>query len=94
VLSQIGPDESVLLLGSGLTAVDAILTLEREDRVAPIIAVSRRGLMPMSHLRPADVAALVTRWLDPSTTLTVRQLVTEPRRHIDTVATSGTDWRK
>ena len=98
VLSQIGPNESVLLLGSGLTAVDAILTLDREDRVAPVIAVSRHGMMPMSHVRdpkpPADVSELVTRWLDPSTTLTVRQLVAKLRRHIDMAAKSGTDWRQ
>lgn len=98
VLSQIGPDEPVLLLGSGLTAVDAILTLDRGDRVAPLIAVSRHGLMPMSHLRnpkpAADVSELVTEWLDPATTLTVRQLVFTLRRYIAAAAESGTDWRQ
>jgi len=98
VLSQIGPDEPVLLLGSGLTAVDAILTLDRGDRVAPLIAVSRHGLMPMSHLRnpkpAADVSELVTEWLDPATTLTVRQLVSTLRRYIVAAAKPGTDWRQ
>jgi uncharacterized NAD(P)/FAD-binding protein YdhS len=98
VLSQIAPDEPVLLLGSGLTAVDAILTLDRDDRVAPLLAVSHRGLMPMSHLRDpkpaADVSGLVTEWFDPATTLTLRKLVSTLRRHIAGAAKSGTDWRQ
>ena len=98
VLSQIGPDEPVLLLGSGLTAVDAILTLDRGDRLAPLVAVSHHGLMPMPHLRDpepaADVSELVTAWLDPAIRLTVRQLVSTLRRHIDATANSGTDWRQ
>src|SRR5208283_1694295 len=81
-----------------LTAVDAILTLDRGDRLAPLIAVSHHGLMPMPHLRDpepaADVSELVTEWLDPAIRLTVRQLVSTLRRHIDATANSGTDWRQ
>jgi uncharacterized NAD(P)/FAD-binding protein YdhS len=98
VLSQIGPNEPVLLLGSGLTAVDAILTLDRADRTAPLIVVSRRGLMPMPHSRQpgsaADVAELLAQWLDPGTPLTVRQMVRTLRRHIAAAAKAGTDWRQ
>jgi uncharacterized NAD(P)/FAD-binding protein YdhS len=98
VLSQIGPDEPVLLLGSGLTAVDAILTLNRSDRAAPLIVVSRRGLMPMSHLREpkpaADVSELVARWLDSATRLTVHQLVSTLRGQIASAEKAGIDWRQ
>ncbi|MCE0521453.1 MAG: FAD/NAD(P)-binding protein [Methylacidiphilales bacterium] len=98
VLSQIGPDEPVLLLGGGLTAVDAILTLNRSDRAAPLIVVSRRGLMPMSHSREpkpaADVSELVARWLDPATRLTIRQLLSTLRGQIASAEKAGIDWRQ
>jgi uncharacterized NAD(P)/FAD-binding protein YdhS/predicted metal-dependent enzyme (double-stranded beta helix superfamily) len=98
VLSQIGPDEPVLLIGSGLTAVDVILTLNRPDRVAPLIAISRRGLMPMSHLRnhraAADHSKHVERWLDPSQVLTARRLVSLLREGVATAAKDGVEWQQ
>jgi uncharacterized NAD(P)/FAD-binding protein YdhS len=48
----------VLLLGTGLTAVDAALTLEAAGFEGRIVALSRRGLAPRSHgLREPPVAA-------------------------------------
>jgi uncharacterized NAD(P)/FAD-binding protein YdhS/predicted metal-dependent enzyme (double-stranded beta helix superfamily) len=98
VLSQIGPDEPVLLIGSGLTAVDVILTLSRKDRCAPVIAISRRGLMPMSHLRQqrgaADQSELVARLLDRETPLTIRRLVSTLRQHIAAAGEAGDDWQQ
>jgi uncharacterized NAD(P)/FAD-binding protein YdhS len=98
VLSQIAPNEPVLVLGSGLTAVDAILTLGRADRAAPIIVVSRRGLMPMSHVshpKPAaDVSELLARWLEPATPLTTRELMRSLRRRLAGAQQAGIDWRQ
>jgi uncharacterized NAD(P)/FAD-binding protein YdhS len=98
VLSQIGPNEPVLLLGSGLTAVDSILTLDRSDREAQLIVVSRRGLMPLPHSRQpqaeADVSELAAQWLDPSKPLTVREMVRTLRRHVAAAAVAGIDWRQ
>lgn len=98
VLSQIEPHEPVLILGSGLTSIDAILTLGRDDRSAPLIVVSRRGLMPMPHSREpkvaADVSELVSQWLDPATTLTARQLVSALRERIAAAQDQGEDWRQ
>jgi uncharacterized NAD(P)/FAD-binding protein YdhS len=98
VLSQIGPDEPVLLLGSGLTAVDAILTLDRPGRVAPLTVISRHGLMPLPHARspqlPADLSNLLSQWLDPATPLKIRHLLRDLRRQITADQKSGTDWRQ
>jgi uncharacterized NAD(P)/FAD-binding protein YdhS len=98
VLSQIGPDEPVLLLGSGLTAVDAMLTLDRKDRTAPITVVSRRGLMPLPHLLqpkpPADLSALLNDWLDPARPLTIRKLLSSIRNYVGTAEEEGIDWRQ
>ncbi len=45
------PAEDVVLLGAGLTMVDAFLTLMARDWQGRIIAVSRSGMTPMSHFR-------------------------------------------
>jgi uncharacterized NAD(P)/FAD-binding protein YdhS len=42
-------DEPVLLLGSGLTAVDAALGLRWQGHRGPLYMVSRRGLVPQAH---------------------------------------------
>jgi uncharacterized NAD(P)/FAD-binding protein YdhS/predicted metal-dependent enzyme (double-stranded beta helix superfamily) len=93
VLSQIGPDEPVLLIGSGLTAVDVILTLNRPDRVAPLIAVSRHGFMPLDHLREprpaADLSPMVKDWLDPATPLTTRRMLASLRKQIEAESAQG-----
>jgi uncharacterized NAD(P)/FAD-binding protein YdhS/predicted metal-dependent enzyme (double-stranded beta helix superfamily) len=98
VLTQIGPDEPVLVLGSGLTAVDAVLSLDHGGRTAPLIVVSRRGLLPQSHApdpKPADdVSPLVARWLDPTQPLHVRELVRSLRKCVRMAAENGVDWRQ
>ena len=45
------PGGRILLLGTGLTMVDVILTLEKLDWDGNIIAVSRNGMLPKSHFR-------------------------------------------
>ncbi|MET0271251.1 MAG: FAD/NAD(P)-binding protein [Sphingomonas sp.] len=49
------PDDTVLLIGTGLTMIDTVLTLEARGFAGRIVALSRRGLMPRAHhaLAPA-----------------------------------------
>lgn len=49
IAADLGPDDRVLLLGSGLTAIDAALTLDEAGFTGRIIASSRRGLAPHMH---------------------------------------------
>lgn len=43
------PDETVVLLGTGLTAVDAVLGLRYNGHRGTIYMLSRRGLLPQEH---------------------------------------------
>jgi len=48
--------DTILLVGTGLTAIDAALTLDATGFRGPIVALSRRGLVPRPHLRREPVA--------------------------------------
>jgi uncharacterized NAD(P)/FAD-binding protein YdhS len=43
------PAETVVLLGTGLTAIDAVLGLRNNGHAGQIVMVSRRGLLPHEH---------------------------------------------
>ncbi|WP_231739299.1 FAD/NAD(P)-binding protein [Novosphingobium sp. FSW06-99] len=49
-LAGLRPDDRVVLVGTGLTAIDLILSLDRSGHRGPIVALSRRGLVPRAHL--------------------------------------------
>jgi uncharacterized NAD(P)/FAD-binding protein YdhS len=83
-------DATVLILGTGLTMADYVLTLLREGHRGPIIAISRRGLMAKGHRRTAPLsfteedvpfgarASTLLRWF---------------RQRIAAHAADGGDWR-
>lgn len=48
-LEKISPSDDVLLIGTGLTAVDNILSLYHKDHQGKIIAVSKHGWFPAVH---------------------------------------------
>ena len=48
-LDGIGPDDDVVILGSGLTMIDVVLELEDRGWRGRAVAISRRGLLPRSH---------------------------------------------
>ncbi|MGA5304707.1 FAD/NAD(P)-binding protein [Nucisporomicrobium flavum] len=85
-LDALPPDRPVLLVGTGLTAVDVALTLTADGRrTAPVVAVSRRGLLPLTHTVAAAPPAAPA--LDDCATL--RDVV----RAVRAAAGDAGDWR-
>ncbi|WP_242187340.1 FAD/NAD(P)-binding protein [Sphingomonas sp. CARO-RG-8B-R24-01] len=48
----LGRDDTVLVLGTGLTMVDVALLLDAKGFAGRIVALSRRGLLPHAHTAP------------------------------------------
>lgn len=96
-LDPVGPQDPVVILGSGLTAVDATLALTREARVGRIHLVSRNGLLPRSHaphpVTVEDLGELVSGWLMEPQSLTAHRLLRDVRGRVEQVLSRGGDWR-
>jgi uncharacterized NAD(P)/FAD-binding protein YdhS len=56
-LERIGPQDEVIILGSGLTMVDMALWLDANGRTGRIRVLSRRGLTPRAHGEHHDAPA-------------------------------------
>jgi uncharacterized NAD(P)/FAD-binding protein YdhS len=95
--ARIRPDEPVTILGTGLTAVDAVMSLSHHPRQAPITLISRRGLLPQAHSArpspPADFQSLVEGWLAMPGGVTVKALLRGLREKAADRAAAGEDWR-
>ncbi len=96
-MNVVRPDESVVVLGSGLTAVDAILSLARPERTAPITIVSRRGLLPLAHsvapAPPQDLSPWIAELLAAPGGRRTLDLLHGLRRLAAKAAAAGGDWR-
>lgn len=81
-LAGIAPHESVLVVGTGLTMADVVMSLNAGGHRGPITAVSRRGLLPKPHgifLTTLDVIGS----RPPKTALELLRLVRRQIRAID-----------
>jgi uncharacterized NAD(P)/FAD-binding protein YdhS len=89
-VAAIDRDAAVLILGTGLTMVDYVLSLLREGHRGPIVALSRRGLMPKAHRRVPPLRIDETQvpfGADAS------QLLRWFRHHVDAHRAQGGNWR-
>lgn len=89
-MRQLDPLSTVLIIGSGLTMVDAVVSLEQAGHRGPIEVFSRHGLLP--HVRRQPPAWEDFLAADPSIR-TPRQLVRELRRHCRDAVAQGIDWQ-
>ncbi|MEE9681344.1 FAD/NAD(P)-binding protein [Pseudomonas sp. H26/SER47-MNA-CIBAN-0231] len=89
-MRELDPQSTVLIIGSGLTMVDAVVSLEQAGHRGPIEVFSRHGLLP--HVRRQPPA-----WVDflaaDHSIRTPRELVRELRRHCRDAIDQGIDWQ-
>lgn len=82
-------DGDVLLIGSGLTALDALVALEASGHCDVVHVVSRSGRFPQTHADPPQRYDAVPA-LDAGS---ARALVRSFRRHLAAAKERGFDWR-
>lgn len=89
-MTQLDPHSTVLIIGSGLTMVDAVVSLEQAGHRGPIEIFSRHGLLP--HVRRQPPA-----WVDflgeDHRLRSPRQLLREVRRQCKLALEQGIDWQ-
>jgi uncharacterized NAD(P)/FAD-binding protein YdhS len=88
-LDRIGATDVVLILGSGLTAVDQIFTLRNRGFQGTIHVISSRGLLPRAHQTSVEWPCS---WQNVETE-SVSVLMGEVRRQIAAAAKEGIGWR-
>lgn len=88
--SGIDKDATILILGTGLTSIDYVLTLLADGHRGPIIAMSRRGLMAKAHRR---VDALRIEEAEIPFGASASHLLHWFRQRINAHVGRGGDWR-
>ncbi|WP_095083211.1 FAD/NAD(P)-binding protein [Pseudomonas sp. Irchel s3h17] len=89
-MARLDPLARVMIIGSGLTMVDAVVSLEQAGHRGPIDVFSRHGLLP--HVRRQPPAWVDFLALDPGIG-SPRQLMHELRRQCRAAAVEGIDWQ-
>ncbi|MDQ1461421.1 MAG: hypothetical protein QOI08_2905 [Actinomycetota bacterium] len=88
-VDAVAPEDAVVIVGTGLTAIDVALTLAARGHRGPLQMVSRRGLLPRPHDLRATSAVAVE--VPPrADALTARSAMRWLR---GAIADAGGDWR-
>lgn len=87
VMEAIKTDEKILIIGTGLTAVDKIIDLQNSAHHGSITAVSRHGRLPQEHIPQADSMPAEA---PPSVPQTARETLALIRN----AARESGDWRR
>lgn len=93
-INQLPADSEIVIIGTGLTMVDAVLTLKKQGYKGTITAISRHGLLPQPHTDHVKAYPLWA-WTDnpdtaPDTTMALLRTL---RQEIRKAADAGYDWR-
>jgi uncharacterized NAD(P)/FAD-binding protein YdhS len=89
-LAEIPVEAPVAIIGTGLTAVDVVLSLLDQGHRGPITALSRRGLIPQRH---TEIRAYRDFMADEPAPESLRGLFARLRTEIRTAEANGFDWR-
>jgi uncharacterized NAD(P)/FAD-binding protein YdhS len=88
-LAEIRPADKVLVIGTGLSMADVVVSLRLTGHTDPITAVSRRGLTPRPRT-PLPVEAFGS--FDHPATRSAATLLRNVRRAVDIAARQGKPW--
>ena len=90
-LADLQPDAPVLLVGTGLTMVDLVMALRARGFRGPVVALSRRGLLPHPH------EVIGQAWPAPTFTSvergTAAGLLRAVRAQLQAAQAQGIGWR-
>jgi uncharacterized NAD(P)/FAD-binding protein YdhS len=89
----ISKNDAVLLIGSGLTAIDQVVALYQQGHRGKIWLVSRRGCLPQSHQPSISGSTYSIDWSTSLAQPTLRMLVRRVRQEIEWAIAQGHDWR-
>jgi uncharacterized NAD(P)/FAD-binding protein YdhS len=89
-LADLDPESPVLLIGTGLTMVDTVISLLDQAHRGPIYAVSRRGLLPRRHGEAPPHRLPELSRIDTSSVVALLQLV---RREVQERGDEAEVWR-
>ncbi|MGE8064877.1 FAD/NAD(P)-binding protein [Pseudomonas sp. NPDC089569] len=89
-MQQLDPQSTVLIIGSGLTMVDAVVSLEQAGHRGPIEVFSRHGLLPHVRRQPPAWADFLA---EDHAIRSPRQLVRALRRQCRDAIAQGIDWQ-
>ncbi|MGZ9705860.1 FAD/NAD(P)-binding protein [Pseudomonas sp. GNP013] len=89
-MTRIDPQGSVLIIGSGLTMVDAVVSLEQAGHRGPIEVFSRHGLLPHVRRQPPAWEDFLS--ADPALR-SPRQLLRALRCQCRRALAQGIDWQ-
>lgn len=89
-IARIDRDAPAVILGTGLTMADTVLTLLDQGHRGPITAVSRRGLLPLRHQETRPYKSFLHPAVMPHTVLDVLIALKADARRAEA---AGFDWR-
>ena len=88
-LDAVNPDDTVLLVGSGLTALDLTLGMRERGHQGVVHLLSRRKQLPQRH----KLADPYPAYLEDPLPTSVRALVKRVRKELKRAQAQGVDWR-
>lgn len=90
-IDALPPDDTVVILGTGLSMVDSALSLKHANHRGKIIAISSRGLLPAVHATSSAICGTFASEIIACRT--VCQLLRRVRKEIKLLEAEGGDWR-